>query len=460
MRLKSTGESVKKANRPGRTLWFMAILSVSGAVSMLAATRMPDSGQLGELARVRVPFVENRGQLDHRVAFSAPTFFGTVFVTRDGKLVYSLPPAREVPADGQAARPVQALDPDRDTRFGKTRASRRTPLGYRRQLLPRQRRPTLAEQPADIRRGPPRRSLARRLRLAPRSWRQRREDLHAATGCSESRRSGSASAARRLSGSTGKDRSWPGRATATSASPRLSPIRSTTARASRSPSPTSSPGNATASGWEATIRTLPVVVDPVLQSTYLGGSSDDLIEAMTVHPTSGEVIVTGWTDHYSADFPGTTGGAQPAFGGGFTDGFVARLNSTLTTLLQATYVGGNDEDTPKCLTIAPSGDVLVAGHNVFDRLPGHGSRHATHIRSRFLRFRYPPGFDAEPRFCSQPTWGSEPTASRRSPSIRRAATSLSSGRRLRPIFPARPAVRSRRRTASRSMDSSLGSTRP
>src|SRR5206468_2051012 len=47
------------------------------------------------LASLRLPFIENQGQLLDRVAFFAPTFFGTVLVTREGTVVYSLPPSRE-----------------------------------------------------------------------------------------------------------------------------------------------------------------------------------------------------------------------------------------------------------------------------------------------------------------------------------------------------------------------------
>jgi len=76
--------------------WFLsaAVLTLLGAGSALAAADTADHTKREQLARVRVPFVENRGQLDKRVAYSAPTFFGTVFVTRDGKLVYSLPKDR------------------------------------------------------------------------------------------------------------------------------------------------------------------------------------------------------------------------------------------------------------------------------------------------------------------------------------------------------------------------------
>src|SRR5712692_1547916 len=42
------------------------------------------------LAGVRVPFIANEGQVDARVAYYAPTFAGTLFVTRQGELVYTL----------------------------------------------------------------------------------------------------------------------------------------------------------------------------------------------------------------------------------------------------------------------------------------------------------------------------------------------------------------------------------
>lgn len=43
------------------------------------------------IKNLRVPFIENRGQYDGKVFYTAKTFGGTVFVTRDGGLVYDLP---------------------------------------------------------------------------------------------------------------------------------------------------------------------------------------------------------------------------------------------------------------------------------------------------------------------------------------------------------------------------------
>jgi hypothetical protein len=110
---------------------------------------------------------------------------------------------------------------------------------------------------------------------------------------------------------------------------------------------------------------LPLVIDPILQSTYLGGSGYDRAFALAIGP-SGEVYVAGFTD--STDFPHTAGGAQPN-DGGFGDAFVARLNATLTSNLQATYLGGNDNDGAFALVIAPSGEVYVAGDTSSSNFP-------------------------------------------------------------------------------------------
>lgn len=115
---------------------------------------------------------------------------------------------------------------------------------------------------------------------------------------------------------------------------------------------------------------LPVVIDPLLQSTYLGGAAADHPLAMAIHPGTGEVYVAGRS--LSAVFPGTAGGAQPAFAGGTADAFVARLSADLTTLLQATYLGGNaNQEQAQSLLIHPlTGEVYVAGETFSNNFPG------------------------------------------------------------------------------------------
>src|SRR5207249_332458 len=115
--------------------------------------------------------------------------------------------------------------------------------------------------------------------------------------------------------------------------------------------------------------TRPVVIDPLLQATYLGGSGGDDASALAIAPTTGEVYVAGST--VSTNFPGTSGGAQSAFGGGVEDAFVARLNASLSALDQATYLGGSFVDVASALAIAPTtGEVYVAGLTESSDFPG------------------------------------------------------------------------------------------
>ncbi|MFZ8859776.1 MAG: hypothetical protein ACO2PP_04650, partial [Thermocrinis sp.] len=114
---------------------------------------------------------------------------------------------------------------------------------------------------------------------------------------------------------------------------------------------------------------LPLVIDPILQATYLGGNGQDEAYALAIHPTTGEVYVAGYTE--STKFPKTTGGAQVNYGGGvFGDAFVARLNRDLTQILQSTYLGGNDSDSASALAIHPTtGEVYVAGATLSKNFP-------------------------------------------------------------------------------------------
>ncbi|HEX9148110.1 MAG TPA: SBBP repeat-containing protein [Thermoanaerobaculia bacterium] len=114
---------------------------------------------------------------------------------------------------------------------------------------------------------------------------------------------------------------------------------------------------------------LPVIIDPLVQSTYLGGGRDDIAVAVAVHPVSGDVYVVGQTT--STNFPGTAGGAQPGAGGGAINAIVARFNPALTALLQATYLGATSDVIANALAIHPtSGDVYVAGQTSALDFPG------------------------------------------------------------------------------------------
>ena len=49
-----------------------------------------------KIGKLQIPFIANEGQADKKVAFYANTFGGTVFVTNEGEIVYSLPKGSDV----------------------------------------------------------------------------------------------------------------------------------------------------------------------------------------------------------------------------------------------------------------------------------------------------------------------------------------------------------------------------
>ena len=89
--------------------------------------------------------------------------------------------------------------------------------------------------------------------------------------------------------------------------------------------------------------------------------------------TASDVYVAGAT--LSADFPGTAGGAQAVkvcSSNPCADVFVARLNLGLTSLVQATYLGGAGDDVATAIAVTAS-DVYVAGYTSSTDFPGTSS---------------------------------------------------------------------------------------
>ncbi len=110
---------------------------------------------------------------------------------------------------------------------------------------------------------------------------------------------------------------------------------------------------------------LPIVIDPILQSAYLGGSRGDFAYALAI--SGSDVYVVGYT--LSNDFPGTSGRASNRPD---SDAFVAKLNSSLN-LLQSTYLGGSRDDFASALAISGS-DVYVLGYTLSNDFPGATGR--------------------------------------------------------------------------------------
>jgi gliding motility-associated-like protein len=119
----------------------------------------------------------------------------------------------------------------------------------------------------------------------------------------------------------------------------------------------------------------------LIGSTYFGGTGNDgtNLGAFTAFnygdqsrsdvaiDNSGNIYVTSTTN--STDLPNTAGKAQPAFGGGESDGFVAKLNSDLSALSWATYYGGADVDVAYSMSIDKSNNIFICGGTSSTNLP-------------------------------------------------------------------------------------------
>ncbi len=104
-------------------------------------------------------------------------------------------------------------------------------------------------------------------------------------------------------------------------------------------------------------RSLPLVIDPVLSyATYLGGSGMSAVTGLAAD-SSGNLYVAGWTE--AANFH-IVAPEQPSNAGG-VDAFVAKLNPAGTSLLYATYIGGNSDDRAAAIAIDSSGEAYVTG---------------------------------------------------------------------------------------------------
>lgn len=108
----------------------------------------------------------------------------------------------------------------------------------------------------------------------------------------------------------------------------------------------------------------PIYIDPLVYSTYLGGSGTDEGHAITVD-ASGSAYVAGWTS--STDFP--TFNPLQAHNAGSYDAFVAKLDASGSALIYSAYFGGSDNDGITGVAVDNLGDVYVAGWTVSSNFP-------------------------------------------------------------------------------------------
>ena len=112
-------------------------------------------------------------------------------------------------------------------------------------------------------------------------------------------------------------------------------------------------------------RSSPLIIDPLVYSTYLGGSYRDDVYSMAVDST-GNAYVTGFTG--SPDFPATPGSYCVAFNG-FSDVFVSKLNQNGSDLIYSTFLGGKSQDIGSSIALDSQGHAYVVGVTLSENFP-------------------------------------------------------------------------------------------
>jgi uncharacterized protein (TIGR03437 family) len=113
----------------------------------------------------------------------------------------------------------------------------------------------------------------------------------------------------------------------------------------------------------------------LIYSTYLGGTGDDSVSALTTD-SSGAVYATGMTS--SSDFPITPNAFQKANGGPSStnvaervigDAFLVKLDPTGTTMQYGTYLGGSGDDAGLGIALGPTEAIYIVGESASLNLP-------------------------------------------------------------------------------------------
>ncbi len=326
------------------------------------------------VADTTVPFIENRGQVDPAVAFYARTFAGTVFVTHAGEVVYALPAAQEPDADAPLAPRERgsvcfaSLDRGRENGPEPVLALRETLVGARPQ-------PVRGLRPSDtvvnVFKGNDPKRWQSGLRVFEavdlgEVWPGVRLELVARGKNVEKRFTVAPGASpdviriRVDGGAPGLRREPNGQLTVPSA---LGPVAFTRPVAFQKTDGRPVAVAYTSRGDVYGFRvgpydgSQPLVIDPLLASTLIGGSESDVAYRVAV-AADGDIFIAGGSG--SLDFPTTPGAFQEA-NPSAADGFVTRFRPDLRTLRASTFLGGDNLDAICGLGFDPAGNIVVAG---------------------------------------------------------------------------------------------------
>lgn len=368
-------------------LFFLAMIFTLAVFSMTQTARaelgnVPDKAEvMAKVAGMHLPFVANEGQVgDESVRFYARTFGGTVFVTKDGEVVYYLHDATaSVPdAKGAEERPVKGVELREHfigaKKTGEVRGEDRSQAKVNyfrgkdkeqwRSNIPTYDRVSLGE-------------IYDGIELKLKAYGDNVEKLFYVNP--------GASPGSIMAGIDGAKALSVNEAGELVVETELGAVRFTRPVAYQEvAAPSSSDGgdaqadnrryvevaySVQENGYGFSVgeydRSRPLVIDPLLASTFVGVIPAYIPEVKLGIDPSGDIFVAATT---GCAFPTTIGAYDTTCNGG-KDVAVSKLSGDLTTLLASTYIGGSMDDYAYDLAIDASGNVFVTGPTVSANFP-------------------------------------------------------------------------------------------
>ncbi|HUQ91723.1 MAG TPA: SBBP repeat-containing protein [Bryobacteraceae bacterium] len=103
-------------------------------------------------------------------------------------------------------------------------------------------------------------------------------------------------------------------------------------------------------------RSETLVIDPTLVTAYVGGRDADIVTAVATDP-SGNIYAAGYTT--SVNFPLSATPFKSVLTPGDADAFVLKMDSTMSTVLYATFLGGPSGDYANAIAADSSGAYIT-----------------------------------------------------------------------------------------------------
>ena len=108
---------------------------------------------------------------------------------------------------------------------------------------------------------------------------------------------------------------------------------------------------------DITLSILNTDLSELLISTYIGGTNRELISEIAIHP-NGSIYITGTVQ--SDDFPVTSDAFQTTLNGGM-DMYACKLNTDLSIIEAATFVGGDFLENSRDIEFDSDGNIFLSG---------------------------------------------------------------------------------------------------